>query len=263
MKIAVCVKHVPATDTKIQIEPSGRDIVRAGINWVISPYDEFAIEEAVRLKEKAGSGDVTVFSMAADDGPKESLRKALAMGADNAVLLKDTAFADSDPLATARVLAKALAGGGYELIFCGQQGAGLDQSQVGPILAEKLGLPHVNLVVKLEVAGGAVTAEREIEGGHEVVACPTPAVIVAQKGLNEPRYPSLKGIMAAKKKTIEEKGLAVLGLKETETGAAGSGTRIAKMELPPAKQPGKMIAGDPAQAARELTRILHQERKLF
>jgi electron transfer flavoprotein beta subunit len=262
MNLIVCIKHVPATDTKIKIAPDGKSIDPAGVNWVISPYDEYAIEAALRLREKAGSGEVTVVSLGGD-AAKESLRKALAMGCDKAALVSDPALAGSDALGTARALAKAVSTVPYDLLFFGQQGVGEDQSQVGVMVAEILGLPHVSMAVKLELRDGAVHAEREIEGGHEVVECPCPAVVTAQKGLNEPRYPSLKGIMAAKKKDIAIWNLSGIQCPVEEVGERGARVRTVKLELPPPKQPGKILGGDPKEAARELARILREERKLI
>jgi electron transfer flavoprotein beta subunit len=262
MNLIVFLKHVPATDSRIRIADDGKSVVQEGLNYVISPYDELALEEALRLKEKAGSGEVTVVSMG-DDSAKESLRKALATGADKAVLVKDTAQAGSDPLTTARVLSKAIEGQPYDLLLFGQQGVGADQSQVGALVAEFLNLPHINWVVKLEIEENTLKAESEIEGGHEVIECKMPAVVITQRGLNEPRYPSLKGIMAAKKKEIAEKSLADIGLSPAEVGEAGAKTRIIKLELPPPKAPGRILEGESKEAARELARILHEERKLI
>jgi electron transfer flavoprotein beta subunit len=262
MNLIVFLKHVPATDSRIRIADDGKSVVQEGLNYVISPYDEIALEEALRLKEKAGSGEVTVISLG-EDSAKESLRKALATGADKAMLVKDTAQAGSDPLTTARALSKAIEGQPYDLLLFGQQGVGTDQSQVGALVAEFLNLPHINWVVKLEIEGDMLKTESEIEGGHEVIECKMPAVVITQKGLNEPRYPSLKGIMAAKKKEIAEKSLTDVGLSPDEAGEAGAKTRIVKFELPPPKEPGRILEGEPKKAARELARILHEERKFI
>lgn len=263
MKIVVCIKHVPATDAKIRVASDGVSIDESGVNFVISPFDEFAIEEAIRLREANEGSEVIVMSMG-EDKTRDSIRKALAMGTDRAVFLKDEAFRHSDPLGTAKVLSKAIEKiGDVDLIFFGWQGVGTDQCQVGALVAQQLGLPHVNTTIKLEIKDGRLTAESEIEGAHEVVEAPLPAAIIAQKGLNEPRYPSLKGIMAAKKKEMLEWTAADLGLSPDEVGEKGAKAKIVKLEPPPPKPPGRMLEGDPADAARELAHLLHDERKVF
>jgi electron transfer flavoprotein beta subunit len=167
-----------------------------------------------------------------------------------------------DALATAKAIAAVAKGGAHDFLWFGQKGVGSDESLVGPMVAELLDLPHVGSVVKLEVAPGKVTAHREIEGAHEVVLSPLPVVLTAQKGLNEPRYASLKGIMGAKKKPIAEKKLAELGVPEADPAHAK--TRWRKLELPPARQACKLIpADDPAAAAKELVRLLREEAKVL
>jgi electron transfer flavoprotein beta subunit len=248
MKLAVCMNHVPDTATKINVTADGMTIDKTGVTYVISPYDEFAIEECLRIKEKSG-GDVTVVSLGGD-AHKESLRKALAMGVDKAVLLKDDSVRDS--FAVARGLADYLKELAPDIVFFGKQSVDYDNGAIGVMVAEMLGLPSVSVVVKLEVAGGKAVAEREIEGGREVLETTLPAVFTAQKGLNEPRYPSLKGIMAAKSKPIEEKPVAAVPAK-----AAASG-----MQKPPAKPAGKIVGTD-ASAVPELVRLLHEEAKVI
>jgi len=248
MKLAACINHVPDTATKINLAADGRTIDKAGVTYVISPYDEFAVEECLRLKEKNG-GDVTVISLGGDTH-KESLRKALAMGADKAVLLKDDGVRDS--FSVARALADYLKELAPDVIFFGKQSVDYDDGAVGIMVAEMLGLPSVAVVVKLELAGGKAVAEREIEGGREVVETTLPAVFTAQKGLNEPRYPSLKGIMSAKNKPIEERPAAPVAAK----------TELVKMEKPPAKPAGKIVGTD-ASAVPELVRLLHEEAKVI
>jgi electron transfer flavoprotein beta subunit len=248
MKLAVCMNHVPDTATKINVAADGMTIDKTGVTYVISPYDEFAIEECLRIKEKSG-GDVTVVSLGGD-AHKESLRKALAMGVDKAVLLKDDSVRDS--FAVARGLADYLKELAPDIVFFGKQSVDYDNGAIGVMVAEMLGLPSVSVVVKLEVAGGKAVAEREIEGGREVLETTLPAVFTAQKGLNEPRYPSLKGIMAAKSKPIEEKPVAAVPAK-----AAASG-----MQKPPAKPAGKIVGTD-ASAVPELVRLLHEEAKVI
>lgn len=259
MKIIVCVKQVPDTETKIRVSEGGAGIVEDGVNWIVSPYDEFAIEEALELKEKH-EGEVIVLSM----GPERAtsaIRSALAMGADSALHLKDDAFEGLDTLGTARVLAKAIQGiAGWDLVFTGQQGVGGDNSQVPGLLAELLDVPQVTMAVKVEVDGKRATALREIEGAHEKWEVSLPAVLSAQKGLNEPRYASLKGIMKAKKKPIEVKDAAALGL---DAAGLAPMTQLVALELPPPRPEVRMIEGDPAEQSRELLKLLREEAKVL
>jgi electron transfer flavoprotein beta subunit len=258
MKIAVCVKQVPDTETRIRIAADGKGILDSDVSWVISPYDEFAIEEALRIKEAKG-GEVVLLSLG-PDRVLTALRNGLAMGADSAVHLKDPLFDAADAFGTAKALAAALKIVGADLILMGQQGVGGDHSQMPGLVAETLDLPQVTVAVKVEVQDGKVRVGREIEGGREVWETSLPAVISAQKGLNEPRYASLKGIMAAKKKPLEVKDAAALGLSAAELAPK---TRVTSLELPPARQAVKMIEGDAPTQARELLRALHQDAKVI
>ncbi|PYQ23747.1 MAG: electron transfer flavoprotein subunit beta [Acidobacteria bacterium] len=259
MKIAVCIKQVPDTETRIRIAPDGKGIVENDVNWIVSPYDEFAIEEALRVKERKG-GDVVLVSLG-PDRVQSALRTGLAMGADSAVHVRDPAFDAADSLATARGLAAAIRTlAPFDLVLTGQQGVGGDHSQIPGLLAELLDLPQVTVAVKVEIQEGRATVEREIEAARETWETSLPAVISAQKGLNEPRYASLKGIMAAKKKPLEVKDAAALGL---DPGALAPKTRVLAMELPPARPPVRMIEGDPDTQARELIRLLHEEAKVI
>jgi electron transfer flavoprotein beta subunit len=248
MKIAVCVNHVPDTETKVKVGADGKSIDRAGVNFIINPYDEFAVEEALRLKEKHG-GETIALSLGGDSH-KETLRKALAMGVDKAVLLKDDSPRDS--YSTALALADALKEISPDVVLFGKQSIDFDDAVVGPMVAELLGWPSISVVVKLEIDGNKVLAEREIEGGHEKVESRLPVIITAQKGLNEPRYPSLKGIMAAKNKPIEEKQPAPPSMR----------VEVLEMRKPPAKSAGKIV-GTGVDAVPELVRQLHEEAKVL
>ena len=249
MNVAVCVNHVPDTETKVRVAPDGLAIDRSGVNFMMSPYDEIAVEEALRIRDKF-TGAVTVIALGGDSH-KETLRKALAMGADRAVLLRDDGPRDS--YAVAAGLAAELRALAPDIILCGKQSIDYDDAQVGTLLAAILGLPSVAVVVKLAIADDrSVTCEREIEGGHETVRTRLPAVFTAQKGLNDPRYPSLKGIMAAKSKPIEEKPAA----------PAASRVEAVALRKPPAKNPGRIIGTD-ASAVPELIRLLHEEAKVI
>jgi len=261
MNSLVCIAYVPDTETRIKIGADGKSIDESDVKWIVSPYDEFALEEALRIKEKKGAGNVTVISV----GPervKTGLRECLARGADDAIWVDSGSASFLDALGTAKALAAAAKGGSYDFFWFGQKGVGYDESLVGPMFAELMGVPHVANVVKLEVGEGKVTADREIEGAHEIVESALPVALTAQKGLNEPRYASLKGIMAAKKKPVAEKKLAELGVPEADP--ANAKTRWRKLELPPARQAVKLIpADDAAAAAKELVRLLREEAKVL
>jgi len=260
MNIVVFVKRVPDTESRIRIQHETRSVAEDGLNFVASPYDEFAVEEALRLKESKG-GVVRVASVGRDEAVPV-LRKCLAMGADEAVLIKDEAPESYDGLRTARIIARAVERrfAGADLLLFGKQAVGTDNGQVPSMVAELLGLPQANVVTKLEIEGGAGTAFREVEGGTEKVVFSLPAVVSAQKGLNEPRYETLKGIMAAKKKDIPVVRLEDLGL------AAGDLTPdvvVTGLDVPPQRQAGKVLRGDAAETARELAALLHAEAKVI
>jgi len=248
MKILAFVNHVTDTETKVNIAGDGKSIDPAGVNFMLNPYDEYAVEEALKLREKF-TGEVVVVSVGGD-AHKEALRKSLAMGCDKAVLLKDVSVRDS--FGVARALADYAKEYSPDLIVCGKQSIDYDDAQVGGIVAEMLGMPSVSVVVKLEIAGNIVTVEREIEGGLEVVQAKLPLVVTAQKGLNQPRYPSLKGIMEAKRKQIEERTVSPVDPKVEVLG----------MKKPAAKAPGKIVGTD-ASAVPELVRLLHEEAKVI
>lgn len=264
MNILVCMKQVPDTETKIKINPQGTGIVTEGIKYVMNPYDEYAVEEALKLKEKFG-GTVTIVCM----GPAratESIRTALAMGADDAVHLNDPAFEGSDSLTTANILAKAIKDLKYDLILTGKQAVDFDCACVFGCLAEILDLPYASVVTGLEVSADqkSATVKRETEGGiQEIIQINLPAVIAAQKGLNEPRYASLPGIMKAKKKPIKEINLATLGMDANEVGEKGSKLKTMNFSLPPERKAGKKIEGEPKEAVAQLTMLLHVEAKLI
>lgn len=262
MNIIVCMKQVPDTAARIGIAPNGKEIATEDLSYVVNPYDEYAVEEAIRIREKTGEGEVVVLSMGPDRAT-EAIRTCLAMGADRAVHLKDGAFDGSDPYVTARVLARVISGMEYDLILCGKQAVDDSASFVGPALAEFLGVPQATVVTRLELGeeGRTITVEREVEGGKERLELPLPAVVTAQKGLNEPRYASLPGIMKAKKKEIKVMAAAALGVSPDEVGASGSREKTLSLSLPPERQAGKVIPGEPSDAVRELVRLLQEEAK--
>lgn len=257
MNSVVCIAQVPDTEARIKIGSDGRHIDETGIKFIVSPYDEFALEEAIRAKEKQG-GDVTVLSFG-PDRVQQALRECLARGATKALHVKGES-ADADALGIAKVLAAAIKSLPHDVVFFGKQGVGTDNSLVGPMVAELLGYPQVNVVTHVELGDGKLTAHREIEGAEEIIEAPLPAVITAQKGLNEPRYASLKGIMAAKKIAIDTKSVADLGLQESDV--IGQRVTVVSLELPPEKSGGRKIDGaDPAAAAKEIMKYIQQEAK--
>ena len=265
MDIIVCLKQVPDTEAEIRPTPDNTEINYEGIKFVINVYDEYAVEEALRIREKVGEGTVTIVTL----GPEravESIRTALAMGADKAVHLDDAAFLGGDANATARALAKAIEAMSYDIIFCGKQAIDDDLAQVGNILGEFLNLPSVTGIVKFDLSEDKkkATVQRQIEGGIEVLEVPLPAVFTATKGLNEPRYPSLPGIMKAKKKELKPVKLGDLGLNEGEVGKKGSLTQVLRYSLPPVRGAGKIVQGDtPEEKAANLAKLLREEAKVI
>lgn len=264
MNIIVCLKQVPDTETQIKVGSDGKSIVTDDIKWVMNPYDEHGVEEALRIKEKFG-GEVTVVGL----GPKrvtESIRTALAMGADKGILVSDEALEGSDSLAVAKALAAAIKELDYDLIFSGQRGVDDDMGVVGANIAELLDIPQLSVIDKVEVAedGKSVKVNRPIEGSILVIESPLPALITAQKGLNEPRYASLPGIMKAKKKPFDEKTLSDLGLDAAEFGEGARKVKVLEITPPPAREAGKIVEGEtPQEKAAGLAKLLHDEAKVI
>lgn len=249
MNTIVCIKRTPDTETRVRIGDDGVSIDPSGVKYIVSPYDEFALEGALRLKEATGDGEVVALTLG-EKAASEQLRSALAMGADRAILLEGAPSVDG--LATARALAAELETHDAPLILFGVKAADDDQQQVGPMTAELLGRPCVTAVSTFEVQGDTVTCHREVEGGHEVVEVSLPAVLTVTKGPFEPRYASLKGIMAAKRKPLEEKPAPAVEAK----------MRIQALELP-AERPEGRIVGEGPDAAAELVRLLREEAKVL
>lgn len=260
MNIFVFVKRVPDTESKIRIDRENNSIIEEELNFVLSPYDEYAVEEALRLREAAG-GKVTVFSIGPDEA-KVILKKTIAMGADEAVLIKDDYPEAYDGLRVAKIISRLIKDKypEYDLLLFGKQSVGADNAQVPAMVAEILGLPQVNVVTKLDIDDNKGTAIREIEGAAEKVSFPLPAVISAQKGLNEPRYETLKGIMMAKRKEIPLISMQDLGLTEKELLPR---LELIKMDTPPTREVGKVIEEEPADAAKKLVEFLHKEAKVI
>jgi electron transfer flavoprotein beta subunit len=260
MNILVGIKHVPDTESKIRLAADGRGIDESGIKWVISTFDEYALEQALLLREARGEGEVVVAGVGRD-AAQASLRQGLAMGADRAVLVQDERFDRADALTRAKALAALAREQSAKLILLGKYGVGTDEGQTGPMLAEVLDWPHVSAASKLDIDGDGFTASRAVEGGREIHEGRLPAVITCEKGLNEPRYPSLKGIMQAKKKPLEVKTPADVGVDE----ALLDQPKLIweSMELPAQRAEAKIIDGEAGEAARELARLLREEAKVI
>jgi len=264
MNIIVCMKQVPDSEAQIRVEPDGLGIITGGIKFVMNPYDEYGVEEALKVKEKFG-GTVTIVCV----GPAravEAIRTGLAMGVDKAVHLDDPAFEGGDAFSTAKALATAIKGMEYDLIFCGKQAIDDDLSTVGSALAEMLAIPQISVVTKVEFSedGKKAKVNRQIVGGEEIIEVSLPAILTAQKGLNEPRYASLPGIMKAKKKEIKSIKVADLGLDPGSVGEAGAKTRILKMSSPSRREAGRMIEGEKAEeTAPKLAKLLREEAKVI
>jgi electron transfer flavoprotein beta subunit len=250
MKVAVCIKRVADMETRFRIAASGKGVDESGVKFDMGDFDSYAVEVALQLKEKRGSGEVVAISLG-PDSVQEVLRKAMSMGADRGVQLKADAV-PADGLAVAKALAAELQGGGYDLIFFGKTALDSAAGVIGPMTAELLGLPCVTAASKLEIGDGRGTARRELEGAAELLEFPLPAAVTIDEGIARPRYPSLKGIMAAKKKPLESRP-AQLGEQRVT---------IAKMELPPERAAGRIV-GEGAAAVTELVRLLRTEAKVL
>ncbi len=255
MEIAVLIKQVPATESQIEIADDNVAIKTYDIKWVMNPYDEMAVEEALQVRDAAG-GAVTAFTL----GPVkavDALRTALAMGVDTAVHI-DTAGKAVDGLNTSRALAEELKKGAFDLIIAGHRAVDDDNFQVGPAVAEFMGIPHISMVIDQQITDGKITCTRTIEGGTLTVETALPALITTQRGLNEPRYASLPGIMKAKKKPIDTRELS-LG-----DGGSENGVTILAMRFPEQRKGGRIIEGDtPADLAAKLVKALREEAKVL
>lgn len=262
MKIIVCMKQVPNTN-EVKIDPKTGTLIREGVPSIINPDDKNALEEALKIKEESG-GSVTVISM----GPPQAdyaLREALAMGSDEAILLSDRAFAGADTWATSLTLAQAIKKiGKYDLVFCGRQAIDGDTAQVGPEIAEHLDLPQVTYVKKIiSINNKKAVVERALEDGHELIEVALPAVLTAVKELNEPRYPSVAGIVSA----FDEEQIVVWGADKLDIdgdriGLAGSPTQVKKTFNPPQKAAGRVLTGSIKEAVHTLVKELHEKHVL-
>ncbi len=255
MNIVVCLKQTFDTEEKITIKDG--QINEDGVEFIINPYDEYAVEEAIKLKEQFG-GEVTVITIGPDRA-ENALRTALAMGADKAVLINDESLF-GDEYTTAKVLAAAVKRQSFDIVLAGNVAVDDGAGQGGPRLAELLDIPQITTITKLEIDGDKVTVERDVEGDVEIIEAKLPVLVTAQQGLNEPRYPSLPGIMKAKKKPLERLTAADLGISPEEVQAK---TETVEVFLPPKKQAGKILEGDIDQQAKELVSLLRNEAKVI
>ncbi len=260
MKIVVCMKQVPSSEARIVVAPGGTTIDPSEVEMVVNPYDEYAVEEALRIKEAKGAGEVIVVAIGPEKA-KEAIRSCLAMGADRGLIVKDAAYHGGDGLAQAQILADLVRGLAPDLVLCGKLSIDVESNCVGIGLAEYLGWPHVSLVEKIEWVGEReLQAHRAIEGGKEIVAVGLPAVVTAEKGLNEPRYASLKGIMAAKRKPIDE---VTPSIPAAQVGAQAAGVRVVAMAPPPARGGGQIFDGEPAEIVPKVVALLKTEAKVL
>ncbi len=259
MKIAVCVKEVPDAAVNKRIDPGTKRLDRSG-EGALNPFDSQAVEEALKLKEAGGEGEVVLLSMG-PAGALDSLRKALAMGADRAVLISDDAAAGSDLVATSRALAAALEKEGADLVLFGQQSSDSDGAVLWAAVADRLRQPVISQVAELTVADGKVRGKRQTEFGYDVIEAPLPAVIAVSDAINEPRYPSLKGIMGAKKKPQESLSASDLGLDGGALGEAGSGTSVLALGDPPPRGDARKIEDD-GNAAQQIADFLAEKKLL-
>jgi electron transfer flavoprotein beta subunit len=256
LDVVVCVKHVPETaEAELRIDASGKAIDKTGLVYDINEWDDYALEEAVRLKEKQG-GTVTAITIGADDSDT-TLRKCLARGADKAIRLTDTKFGGSDGYAIAKILHSVIKNLHFDMILTGMQAGDDGNAMVGPILAEMLKIPHATMVKKMELGTGTAKVNRELEGGlEEQVEVKLPALFSVQTGINEPRYVSIMGIRKAMQKEIKVMTLTDTGLAESEVGELGSWSRIEKMYVPPVEKQAEFLKGSPDEVATRISQIL-------
>lgn len=261
MNIVVCLKQVPSTETKIRVNTQTGFVDTSEVEWVISPYDEYAIEAGLRTREKLGDTSVTAVTLGPERA-RTALKTALAMGCDEARHVMDTAIEDVDPLSVGRVLAALVKREPFDLVLCGKQAVDDDMAFVPQALAHFLGVPHVAVVpdFKVEPGNSEIECHREVEGATEVVAVGTPCLLTIQKGPYEPRYPTLKLMMAAKRKEIPVVTAQELGI---DPNSLSRGLSYLGDRLPPGRNPGKKLEGEPVQVVPELVRLLHEEAKVI
>lgn len=260
VEIIVLLKQVPATESLIAVAGDGVSIKTDDLKWVINPYDELAVEEALKIRKDHG-GTVTILS-AGPDKSVDAIRTALAMGADKGVLINDPAVMECDALGVARILATAIKSFSFDLIIGGMRAVDDDNYQVAPAVAEFLKIPHISMVIKEDISDSKITCQRTIEGGTITVEAGLPVLFTTQRGLNEPRYASLPGIMKAKKKPLEKKSLADIGLSTAELGLPK--IKIISMNPPPERKGGEIIEGENAkEKAEKLVKALRDDAKVL
>ena len=262
MKIIVCMKQVLDTGAKIEIQ--GEKVVASGSPYIINPYDEFALEEAIRIKSALPDSEITVFSLG-PESVEEALKRALAMGADHAIHISDPLFNGLDSSFTAKILAKAIQKYSFDLVLCGRQAVDDDMAQVGPALAVLLEIPFITIVTKIQFSENFQTADitRQVEGGSEIRKNRSlPFLVTCQKGLNEPRLPSLKGIMAAKKKEIQKISASDLELNEKFLDPHNNKLQKIKLSLPPERKKGTILKGADEDITKQLVAIIREEEKI-
>ena len=256
MNILVCLKQTFDTEERIVLEDG--QISEDGVEFVINPYDEYAVEEAIKLKEEHG-GEVTVITVGPERA-EQALRTAMAMGADKGIIVDSEDLEDADEYTIAKILAEVIKEQEYDIILCGYMAVDDGSAQVGPRLAELLGIPHISTITKLTIDGENVEVEKDVEGDVEIIQSKLPILLTAQQGLNEPRYPSLPGIMKAKKKPLERLDLDDLDLDEEDIEAK---TETLEIFLPPKKEGGKILEGELSDQVKELVQLLRNEAKVI
>ena len=262
MKIIVCIKQV--LDTGAKIEMQEEKVVASGSPYIINPYDEFALEEAIRIKSALPDSEITVFSLG-PESVEETLKRALAMGADHAIHILDPLFVGLDISLIAKILAKAIQKNSFDLVLCGRQAVDDDMAQVGPALAVLLEIPFITIVTKIQFSENFQTADitRQIEGGSEIQKNRSlPFLVTCQKGLNEPRFPSLKGIMAAKKKEIQKISASDLQLDAKFLDPHNNKLQEIKLSLPPERKKGTILKGADEDITKQLVAIIREEEKI-
>jgi electron transfer flavoprotein beta subunit len=260
VEIIVLLKQVPSTESFVGVGDDGKSVKTDDVKWVINPYDELAVEEALRIRDDQG-GAVTILSVGKEKAT-EAIRTALAMGADKGILVNDPAAENCDALGTANIISAVLKDLPFDLIIAGMRAVDDDNYWVGTAVAELLDIPNISMVISQEISDGKIRCKRTVDGGTAVIDVPLPVLLTTQRGLNEPRYASLPGIMKAKKKPIDVKTLSDIGLD-----AAAVDTplvTVVGLSTPPERSGGKMVEGDSAQAKAEaLVRVLHEEAKVI